>query len=313
MEEKVLLTAVIPFQESGDFIRYSYLWRTQSARIQQKLQVVLVWDRFEGTSQCKEEVIREFKNFEKLELIEGNFGGPGQARNAGIERAQGDWIVFWDSDDEPLPSKLITVLEHSESNVMDYLVTNYNTFIAKDVLSENKRVVENKSRSEPDFWLLEGLGIWRIAFRRKSLNGLKFPNLKMGEDLVFFLRYLERNPIGLFDETSTYNYQINALNSLTSNPKIKKLDSAKSFSLADLAFADISNREVEKIAVQIYVRLFLASIRHSNLLGKLGTLFQFARRFVICAFKGNGSMVIALWKQVVVRRTLDRLEGQAKC
>jgi teichuronic acid biosynthesis glycosyltransferase TuaG len=51
----------------------------------------------------------------KLVALERN-GGPAAARNAAIERAEGRWLAFLDSDDMWLPGKLERSLAHAHAN-----------------------------------------------------------------------------------------------------------------------------------------------------------------------------------------------------
>lgn len=51
----------------------------------------------------------------QLVTLERN-GGPAAARNAALERAQGRWIAFLDSDDTWLPNKLERSLAHAQAN-----------------------------------------------------------------------------------------------------------------------------------------------------------------------------------------------------
>jgi glycosyltransferase involved in cell wall biosynthesis len=58
----------------------------------------------------------------RWEVLQGSHGGPGAARNAGIQRSTADWIAFIDSDDQWAPEKLERVAEairrHPDANLV---------------------------------------------------------------------------------------------------------------------------------------------------------------------------------------------------
>jgi teichuronic acid biosynthesis glycosyltransferase TuaG len=60
----------------------------------------------------------------RLIALEKN-GGPAAARNAALERAQGRWIAFLDSDDLWLPQKLERSLAHARANQAALVFTGF--------------------------------------------------------------------------------------------------------------------------------------------------------------------------------------------
>lgn len=59
----------------------------------------------DGSTDRSAEVVKGI-NDERIVFIEQENGGPGKARNTGVNYAKGDWILFLDADDELLPGAL---------------------------------------------------------------------------------------------------------------------------------------------------------------------------------------------------------------
>ncbi len=54
---------------------------------------------------------------ERVRLLDGPNGGPGAARNRGLDAAQGEWIQFLDADDVLLPRKIEACMESASSDI----------------------------------------------------------------------------------------------------------------------------------------------------------------------------------------------------
>jgi hypothetical protein len=60
-------------------------------------------------------------------------------------------------------------------------------------------------------------GLWRWIIRRNLLSNITFPELSMGEDQCFIIRFFVKEPRVEFSQEIFYKYRIGVLDSLTSS------------------------------------------------------------------------------------------------
>lgn len=95
------LSVIIPAYNAQDTLRESL----DSLLVQRgaELQIIVVND---GSTDGTEQVLEEFSQLHSLEILNQENRGLGAARNAGSQRATGDWIAFLDADDRWTPNKV---------------------------------------------------------------------------------------------------------------------------------------------------------------------------------------------------------------
>ena len=140
-------------------------------------------------------------------LVQVNCGNPGGARNAGLRESSGEWVTFWDSDDIGYVNGVVSALRQAD-HAIEVIIGSAELVVAGSI-----RRILTATRGEMIF----NPGIWRFIFRRKSLSGTRFPELRSGEDQVFLARYgfLERKMS--FSQEIFYRYFMGAEGQLTRN------------------------------------------------------------------------------------------------
>lgn len=214
-----LVSVVIPVWNTGESVKK--LINKLFSQTYKNLEIIAVDDGSSDDSLC---ILQNLaKNDTRLKVIHQKNAGASAARNAGIERAQGKYILFIDSDDdvaEDFVEKLVQRIE-SDSEV-DLVVTGmrFNKLregTTTDVYTKPHHTRHPKER-KADYLL--GLlirdgrmyGAVNKVFRLKPIKkfGLKFEEGRdFAEDTKFVLDYLERTSgeIGLiFEPLYVYNF-----------------------------------------------------------------------------------------------------------
>lgn len=180
----------------------------------QNIEVILVHDyRDESTER---EINQMIKNYDACRGISGYFGSVGLARNAGLERSNGEWIMFADSDDEVYVHEVISTLRerNKESRVIcaSYHQTSNRTLVTtlKDASKLSKIAITLKP------------GIWRFLIKKELLSDAQFEDFAMAEDQLFLLENGIFERIDEFSNRIIYNYYVDDPLQATAN--VSKID-----------------------------------------------------------------------------------------
>lgn len=214
MEHTPLLSVITPISNMAGKLARLELWL--STILKSDSEVILIHDITDEMTGLELERLFQKHKDGNIQLIQGRFGGPGSARNAGIEMAKGRWISFWDSDDEPNVNNFLKMVEKANSTTCEIIVGGF--------ITRNERT--NQERKEELFSnnLAENLdrvsfnpGIWRMAFRRSFLGRNRFPSSRMGEDQLLLANLNFYNSKIDFYKDSVYCYITGNPNQLTAN------------------------------------------------------------------------------------------------
>ena len=116
---------------------------------------------------CNETELDNFKA--KVIHLPINSGGASVPRNAGINLARGEYIVFIDSDDQIMPNYIETILNKINSEDFDYCYFGWESPSFKIIIED-----------EPPAW---NLCVWNCIYKKDIIGNERFnPEIIIGED-----------------------------------------------------------------------------------------------------------------------------------
>ena len=154
-------------------------------------QIVIVNDG--STDQSLELLTAYQRREERIVLINQPNGGVSRARNAGLERCEGEFVALMDADDICIHNRFEIQLDALKNKYVDICGAWLQNFGASNRL--------NKYPSHSDilkwnyFFFGRTIPSGSCMFRRSSINATRYPtDIAYGEDFSFFLSSLIKNP-----------------------------------------------------------------------------------------------------------------------
>ena len=182
-----MVSVIVPVYKSKDtLLRCVDSLLAQTAA---DLEIILVDDGSpDGSGELCDEAARQDA---RIRVIHKENGGVSSARNAGIEAAKGEYLLFADSDDyvEPdMAEKLLESIGNDDIAICGF----HHHYQGRDIV----RIPEVPGQSgEENFLALYGQGFLNMPWNKlykKELAGRFDESLSLGEDLLFNLDYLRR-------------------------------------------------------------------------------------------------------------------------
>ena len=191
------------------------------------LEIILIND---GSTDRSGEICDEWgKKDSRIRVIHKENGGLSDARNTGLDIAQGKYIGFVDSDDFIHPKMYEYLLCALEDNKADMASCSYTSYIDGEmvedtVLNQNGYTfvkVENREQYLNNFTDYNFMHyVWRSLYKRNFLDNIRFQKGKRLEDVMFcaeMSRYLSKRAV-IADKLYYYRMRQNSI--MHSNPSI---------------------------------------------------------------------------------------------
>lgn len=173
------------------------------------IEVILVND---GSGDSSYDICKKYESLDKrIVIINKKNGGVSSARNAGLEIATGEFIMFCDSDDWVDINWCKAMYDNYTDDNLLMCKTERGENSEKNNKYDSKRLIEKIDKSK--FMILYNEGIcspWNKIFKASIIqeNHIRFPlDFSLGEDLHFVIEYLKhiQGDILLLNE-KLYNY-----------------------------------------------------------------------------------------------------------
>ena len=220
---ETLVTVIIPI-----YCVETYLEQCINSVVQQthtELEIILVDDG--SPDQCPVICDAWAKRDSRIIVIHKKNGGLSDARNAGIDRANGNYIMFVDSDDWIEPNMvecMLSVLEEQQADICACGI--FYEYPQKTSIREVDSFVGSPTETYKRLYdeTRYPVSAWNKLYSRKCWNKLRFPTGKICEDA--FTTYLLIDQAQTIVQLSTpyYHYRIRDNSIMTSQFSVKKMD-----------------------------------------------------------------------------------------
>ena len=184
-----LVSVIIPNYNAEKYIEKCI--KSVENQTYQNIEIIFIDD---GSTDSSFEVIEMMMNdYNNIHVYRQVNLNASIARNRGIEIAKGRYIIFLDADDILYENAVYEMVKTAESVNADLVIGNYTEIDTEDRVT-NKWKIENIPGYYDDPWSLVGLvpNPSNKLYVKEIIdnNNLVWGNVRIGQDLNFFLKYL---------------------------------------------------------------------------------------------------------------------------
>ncbi len=195
MDNSIKISVIMPIYNAGEYLR-----RAISDVLSQTIKEIELICIDDGSTDGSLAVVREMQNADdRIRIVTENNAGPAAARNKGIVRARGEFIIFLDADDFYESTLFESLYEAAIRDELDIAVAKFDLYnsnqdkfttpipeIHSSIFTEGAVVSKNEF---PDYILESATGyVWNKLFRTSFIRekDLAFdPELYVFEDVHF--------------------------------------------------------------------------------------------------------------------------------
>lgn len=227
-----MISIIVPIYNTEKYLRRCI--DSILAQTYKDYELILVDDG--STDNCGEICDKYKKSDTRIKVIHKSNGGISDARNAGLDMASGEYIVFVDGDDYIAPTMVEKLYADIIANKADLAICGFE-FVDENGKRIPKELCYELSDGQIDsIDALAQLGsnisftpIWNKIYKHELFTNIRFPYGKLYEDAFVIHEILFQCPkISLISE-KLYNYVIRSDSIMHSPVNIRTLDEAEAF------------------------------------------------------------------------------------
>lgn len=180
-------------------------------------QIYPEWELYlidDGSEDNSLEIIKKFAKLDsRINVIHQENQGAGVTRNKGITLAQGEYVVFVDSDDYIEDNYFSLLSKHREDIV--FIDVNRRDETGKIVSSEKLSIYKEKEKEDILRGQMTGKILWggvRKAVKLSLLqkNDIRYSDHHVGEEAIYSFLLLYYADTFAFIDTPVYNYEVHS-------------------------------------------------------------------------------------------------------
>lgn len=251
-----MISIIIPIYNIADCVHYSIesvLNQTYS-----DFELILVND---GSTDNSLEIVSKYAiNNKKVKLVDKKNGGLSSARNAGIDIAIGEYILFLDGDDyyHPMTLEILNQIRLDNDNP-DFIqfayseVTDYN-YTFTNISNVKSELITDKYLMYDRLLFLGGIGASACTklIKRELVKDIRFKEGIIHEDEFFTTRLINISQRVVYTDINLYQYVVRQNSIVHQKFSQKKLDSIVVIEdriqlLKDLGYDDLVLRNYERL------------------------------------------------------------------
>lgn len=204
-----LVSVIVPVYNVENYLRECL--DSIVAQTYRNIEVILIDD---GSKDSSGEICDEYADKDnRIKVIHKENGGVSAARDTGLDVAKGEWISYVDSDDYIEDTMLETLICLAKENDVELAMCSFKDISeCENVTQENDirifskdELIYNYVVRNTDYCITEG--IWDRIYKRVLVDGLRFKNDRINEDILYTMEVFTRAHKALYTSEKLYNYR----------------------------------------------------------------------------------------------------------
>lgn len=256
-KKKELVSIIIPAYNAEKYIDDAI--RSIIQQTYKYLEIYIINDG--STDQTEEKCVEWAQKDKRINVYTIENSGAPIARNNGIKKAKGKYIYFFDADDILMPNAIEILVKLIESTAADISIGNYVNQCgnkseyekAFQSLVKNDELFDINDKRVYQFPPLPGNKLYKNEIIQK--NGIRFGDVKIGQDLNFYLKYLLHTKKVAYTKEIVFRYRI-VEGSISRTYSKKIFEIVKSFADVEEYYnkykSDIYRKQVSRIQLIHY-------------------------------------------------------------
>lgn len=161
---------------------------------------------------------------DRLKIFSKKNEGVGAARNYGLDIADGDYILFIDSDDCIDEDYLLRLIESNNIYNADLIESGARVHLENDhcIYPYQKdsqiTVFDNKEYIKNFLLFKTNISVWGKLYKKELIGNTRFKKMNINEDFFFTWEIVKKTDLYVENLNTNYNYYLDKPNSLSKAP-----------------------------------------------------------------------------------------------